>query len=178
MRCRSPNFRACWGFNGLIEPIARIFSPMKQLNWKAVGLFAVLNFAALAIGGLFTGPGVQSDWYANLNQAPWIPPGATFGIAWTVVMLSLTVFMGQTQPRHPRRLYLWYAIQWLLNVAWNPLFFEAKLPDLALLDLVFLLASVLMMWRFCKRGGWWLVPYVAWLVVATSLNVWVVLFNP
>ena len=151
---------------------------MKRINGKALGLFGVLNFTALAIGGLFTGPGVRSDWYAGLDQAPWIPPGATFGIAWTVVMLSLSVFMSQNQPRHPRRFYLWYGIQWVLNVAWNPLFFSAQWTDLALLDLVLLLVAVLMMWRFCRRGGWLLIPYVLWLLVATSLNTWVVLFNP
>lgn len=150
---------------------------MKQINGKAFVLFGVLNFMALAIGGLFTGPGVQSDWYAGLDQAPWIPPGATFGIAWTVVMISLSVFMSQNQPRHPRRFYLWYGIQWVLNVAWNPLFFSARWTDLALLDLVLLLVAVLMMWRFCRRGGWLLIPYVVWLIVATSLNTWVVLFN-
>ena len=151
---------------------------MKRINGKALVLFGVLNFMALAIGGLFTGPGVQSDWYAGLDQAPWIPPGATFGIAWTVVMISLSVFMSQNQPRHPRRFYLWYGIQWVLNVAWNPLFFSAQWTDLALLDLVLLLVAVLMMWRFCRRGGWLLIPYVLWLIVATSLNTWVVLFNP
>ncbi len=150
---------------------------MKRINGKALVLFGVLNFMALAIGGLFTGPGVQSDWYAGLDQAPWIPPGATFGIAWTVVMISLSVFMSQNQPRHPRRFYLWYGIQWVLNVAWNPLFFSARWTDLALLDLVLLLVAVLMMWRFCRRGGWLLIPYVVWLIVATSLNTWVVLFN-
>lgn len=150
---------------------------MKRINGKALVLFGVLNFMALAIGGLFTGPGVQSDWYAGLDQAPWIPPGATFGIAWTVVMISLSVFMSQNQPRHPRRFYLWYGIQWVLNVAWNPLFFSARWTDLALLDLVLLLVAVLMMWRFCRRSGWLLIPYVVWLIVATSLNTWVVLFN-
>lgn len=150
---------------------------MKAIDWKAAAVFGGLNFAALALGGLFTGPGVQSVWYAGLEQAPWMPPGAVFGVAWTVVMLALTAFMGQTAPRSPRKLRLWYGIQWVLNVAWNPLFFAAQRPDLALLDLVVLFAAVLMMWRFCHRGGWWLIPYVVWLVVATSLNVWVVLFN-
>lgn len=41
---------------------------------KRIILFLVLNFAALAIGGLFTGDGVPSEWYQNLNKAPWTPP--------------------------------------------------------------------------------------------------------
>ncbi|MDG2281196.1 MAG: tryptophan-rich sensory protein, partial [Flavicella sp.] len=51
---------------------------------KRILLFLVLNFTALAVGGLFTGTGVSSDWYQNLNQAPWTPPGWVFGFMWTL----------------------------------------------------------------------------------------------
>ena len=47
---------------------------------KQLVIFALLNFGALAIGGLFTGGGVSSEWYASLNKAPWTPPGWVFGI--------------------------------------------------------------------------------------------------
>lgn len=33
-------------------------------------VFLAINFGALAIGGIFTGSGVPSDWYQNLNKAP------------------------------------------------------------------------------------------------------------
>ena len=36
-------------------------------------LFLIINFGGLFIGGLFTGEGVPSDWYQNLNKAPWTP---------------------------------------------------------------------------------------------------------
>ncbi len=35
--------------------------------------FGTLNFIGLAIGGMATGPGVVSDWYASLEKAPWTP---------------------------------------------------------------------------------------------------------
>ena len=44
-------------------------------------IFLVLNFGALGIGGLFTGKGVPSEWYNELNKAPWSPPGWVFGFA-------------------------------------------------------------------------------------------------
>ena len=31
-------------------------------------IFLVINFAALGLGGLFTGPGTSSDWYTNLRK--------------------------------------------------------------------------------------------------------------
>ena len=60
---------------------------------KKIVLFLVLNFTALAIGGLFTGNGVSSMWYQDLNKAPWTPPGWVFGVAWTFIMIFFAVYM-------------------------------------------------------------------------------------
>ena len=35
----------------------------------------MLNFGAIAIGSYFTDSGASSDWYQNLNKAPWTPLG-------------------------------------------------------------------------------------------------------
>ena len=55
-------------------------------------IFLLINFAGLFIGGLFTGEGVPSDWYQNLNKAPWTPPGWVFGFAWTTIMICFSLF--------------------------------------------------------------------------------------
>ena len=34
-------------------------------------IFLIINFGALALGGLFTSKGVPSEWYAGLAKAPW-----------------------------------------------------------------------------------------------------------
>ncbi|MBC8399458.1 MAG: tryptophan-rich sensory protein, partial [Flavobacteriales bacterium] len=36
-------------------------------------VFLTINFGGLAIGQVWTGDGVSSDWYTSLNQAPWTP---------------------------------------------------------------------------------------------------------
>ena len=56
-------------------------------------IFFLLNFGALGIGGFFTGPGVSSEWYQNLNKAPWTPPGWVFGAAWTTIMICFSIYM-------------------------------------------------------------------------------------
>ncbi len=56
-------------------------------------IFLFINFGALAIGSIFTGKGVPSDWYASLNKAPWTPPGWVFGAAWFSIMLCFTIYM-------------------------------------------------------------------------------------
>jgi tryptophan-rich sensory protein len=44
---------------------------MKKYLWV---FFLLLNFAALALGGLLQGEGAGSTWYRGLDTAPWTPP--------------------------------------------------------------------------------------------------------
>ena len=37
--------------------------------------------------------GPQTDWYSNLNKAPWTPPGWVFGFAWTTIMLCFSIYL-------------------------------------------------------------------------------------
>ena len=88
-------------------------------------IFLVLNFSALALGGLFTGKGVPSDWYMQLNKAPWTPPGWVFGTAWTTIMICFSFYLAFLWPLVENKSFLigLYLVQWILNVAWNPTFF-------------------------------------------------------
>jgi tryptophan-rich sensory protein len=142
--------------------------------------FFLLNFAALAVGGLFTGSGVSSEWYENLNKAPWTPPGWVFGAAWTLIMVCFAFYMGQlwvNAAKHKGLLLRTYGIQWVLNVAWNPVFFYFQKVDIGLLVIVGLLLSVLLITiKFSRIQKSWtlaIVPYVLWLLVATSLNAYI-----
>ena len=47
---------------------------MKKYIITLIG-FLIINFGGLAIGQVWTGDGVTSEWYTSLNQAPWTPPG-------------------------------------------------------------------------------------------------------
>lgn len=89
-------------------------------------VFLVINFAALGIGGFFTGSGVTSEWYLNLNKAPWTPPGWVFGAAWTTIMILFSIYLAILWPEieEKRPLILLFGASWLLNVGWNPLFFH------------------------------------------------------
>lgn len=153
---------------------------MKAIHWS---IFLLLNFAALAIGGLFTSGGVSSDWYANLNKAPWTPPGWVFGVAWSSIMLAFTFYMmwWWNATNNKKRLIILYAIQWLLNVSWNPTFFYARQTGWGLV--LIMLLTVLVTYflftseklSFYKRLA--VLPYFSWLLIATSLNLYIVLKN-
>jgi len=150
---------------------------------KKVIIFLILNFTALAIGGLFTGKGVPSDWYQDLNQAPWTPPGWVFGFMWTFIMISYAVYMAHLirATNTKKKIILLFTIQWFLNVTWNPIFFYFKSPllGLVIISLLALLITyfLLSFTKTLKLKSLLIVPYFLWIFIATSLNAYIVLFN-
>lgn len=138
--------------------------------------FLILNFGALGIGGIFTGKGVPSSWYAELAKAPWTPPGWAFGFAWTVIMICFSVYMAYLWPGHKKikNIVGIYTIQWILNVTWNPIFFYLHHVGFALAVIVTLTIFIGYMfyhyWPLLKAKSALLLPYLVWLLVATSLN--------
>jgi benzodiazapine receptor len=147
-----------------------------------IGLF-LANFGALALGGfLMGGSPAQNDWYISLNKAPWTPPGWVFGFAWTFIMICFTIYMFQAvQIKKSLNLILTlFMVQWILNIAWNPLFFylhwtAISLGCLSLLWLVIILFLVKNNVRSSIKL--FLLPYAIWLTIAFSLNLYVVIKN-
>jgi benzodiazapine receptor len=143
---------------------------------KRTLLFLLLNFVALGIGGLFTGSGVSSDWYQNLNQAPWTPPGWVFGAAWTFIMICFAVYMAFLWDKFTNKstLIALFSLQWILNVSWNPIFFKFQLVSTGLITISLL--TILVGYFFfgnlknLKAKSLLIAPYLIWLIIATSLN--------
>lgn len=146
-------------------------------------IFLVINFVALAIGGLFTGQGVSSEWYADLNKAPWNPPGWVFGAAWTTIMICFAFYLAYLWPsvENKKLLVGLFSIQWLLNVLWNPVFFYAQNISLGLAVISLLTLVVgLMLFFYWSQLAWksiLIAPYFIWLLIATSLNGYILLNN-
>lgn len=67
-----------------------------------------------------------------------------------------------------------WGIQLVLNFAWSPTFFGAKMMGLALVVIVFLFASIGLfitsVWNRDRLSGWLFTPYAAWVAFATLLN--------
>lgn len=150
---------------------------------KRVVLFLLLNFSALAIGGSFTGKGVPSDWYQNLDKAPWTPPGWVFGSAWTLIMICFAVYMAYLFAENTNRknVILLFVVQWILNVAWNPIFFhyQAVLAGFITISLLTILITYFLFYfrTELKFRSLLIAPYFIWLIIATSLNGYILLFN-
>lgn len=144
--------------------------------------FLVLNFGALAIGSYFTEAAVLSEWYSNLDKAPWTPPGWMFGAAWSIIMICFAIYMAYgTKQINSRGLLSAFAVQWVLNVLWNLAFFYYHNISVGLIiisALTILLAYMLYhYWSRLKNKSLWLAPYLLWMLIATSLNAYIFIRN-
>lgn len=154
----------------------------KELKYSI--LFLVINFGGLAIGNALMQNGPMTDWYINLNKAPWTPPGWVFGAAWTIIMLCFSFYLGKqfvANENKKKFLGIIFLIEFILNVSWNYLFFNQHLVLFALINIV-LLTSLLFIYLFklsSKLGNYkfLLLPYIVWLCIATSLNLYVLIHN-
>jgi tryptophan-rich sensory protein len=154
---------------------------LKNKNLHIFLVFLLINFFGLFLGGLFTNDGITSTWYFDLNKALWTPPGWVFGASWTLIMLSLSIlnyFMWKGKERV--FLHLWIQ-SWIFNFLWNPMFFSLKSVELSLVIIMYLLILVSSMFyvtfKRYKHIHLLLLPYIIWLIIATSLNIYIVIFN-
>tara|TARA_B100000780_G_C20917627_1_gene365476 strand:- start:264 stop:719 length:456 start_codon:yes stop_codon:yes gene_type:complete len=150
--------------------------------FKRTVLFLILNFSALAIGSLFTNSGVSSEWYQNLSKAPWTPPGWVFGVAWSSIMFFFAIYMAYLIKLKPKKIIIiFYSIQWVLNIVWNPVFFYFQEITLGLICISLLTAHIILLFfKYLKEQRiktLLLAPYGIWLIIATSLNAYIYLYN-
>lgn len=145
--------------------------------------FLLINFGGLALGGWLMDEGASSNWYMGLNKAPWTPPGWVFGVAWTIIMalfsIYLAVLFSNYYSLYILRLFL---AEFLLNVSWNYVFFNKKMILLGLIIIILLTSLIFYFFFMVNRKKlnnirWLLMPYMVWLCIATSLNLYILLHN-
>ena len=144
--------------------------------------FLGLNFGALFLGNVLMNNGATSDWYLNLNKAPWTPAGWVFGAAWTSVMLFFSVYMTFLyQNLKTQKVILLYSLHLLFNISWNFIFMNKHMTILGLIDITLL--TILMFYfliaynKILNNMRFFVLPYCIWLLIATSLNLFIVINN-
>ena len=154
-----------------------------MMFYQFVILFLIINFGGLYIGNLLMNNGPMSEWYINLNQAPWTPPGWVFGVAWTTIMICFSIYLAYLFDwQNSKLLWLLYAFQVLLNVSWNYVFFNQHMAIFGLVVIVALLIVILYYYLTFRAESlqimrFLLLPYIIWLCIAISLNLYVIIHN-
>lgn len=154
------------------------------IRWSlvCVPLCVLLGFLV----GRISGSGAGDPWFDALIKPSIYPPPAAFGIVWSIlyaVMGFALALVGSAWGARGRGLAIAvFVVQFLVNLAWSPVFFGARqitggLIVIALLDLLVML-TVVLFWRVRKLAGALLIPYLAWILFATALNYEFLRLNP
>lgn len=141
-------------------------------------IFFLINFGALAIGSWLMDNGPQTEWYLGLNKAPWTPPGWVFGAAWTTIMVCFSIYMTQLYTSDKSAIVIvLFIFQVLLNVSWNYVFFNQHNVGFALVIIISLTLLILYFliinYSRLQLMSLLIIPYVLWLIVATSLSLYI-----
>ncbi|ODP38635.1 TspO/MBR family protein [Sphingomonas turrisvirgatae] len=154
------------------------------LRWAivTVPLILLLGFAS----GRLVPSGEENTWYQLLQKPAVTPPGWVFPVAWSIIYvlmgLALAIVINARGSRLRRPALILFALQLAANLAWTPLFFGAHqlFWALVLIVAIFLvaLATTLMFGRIRRAAAWAMVPYLAWLCFAGTLNYQIHRLNP
>ncbi len=152
-----------------------------KLNYFLIPLVA---FLTAYIGGRITGGGMA--WYKAIRLPSWTPPGGVIGAVWTTIFIlstasALLIWNGSP---HGTRVWLIVALFILnacANIFWSSLFFGAHHIYAAFWEALFLELTVFgllwLIWPLSLTAALLLVPYAAWVVVASYLTYSVWLLN-
>lgn len=160
-----------------------------QLRWSfarwalvSVPLVLLLGIAS----GRISNSGYGNPWFDALVKPAIMPPGWAFGAAWTILYILMglalaAVLNARGAPGRGLAIAL-FVVQFLVNLAWSPLFFAAHQVSLALWVILALLMLVAItswaFWRVRAGAGLLLLPYIAWLCFASVLNYQIDALNP
>lgn len=148
--------------------------------------FLVSGGAAIVLGvagGLLTEVGA---WYKALRKPRLNPPDWLFGPAWTLILGMAAASAGiawqaAAGPEDRNRVVILFLVIALCHLLWSPLFFKAKRPDWALVEVIFLWASLVALliglWPISQTAALLILPYLVWVSFAAWLNWQIVKLN-
>ena len=153
-----------------------------MIRWMlfTVPLIVLLGFLSGQSGG------TDSLWYQTLQKPAINPPSAVFPIVWTAlyVMMGVAVAIvcAAWGARGRTAALVAFAVHFVLNLAWTPVFFGAQELTgglvVIVLMIITLIATIALFWKIRPLAGALLLPYLAWIVFAAVLNFQFLSQNP
>lgn len=128
------------------------------------------------------------SWYDTLMKPNWIPPNWVFGPVW----ITLYTLMGissyliwkeyqKTGSKEIQSLLVFYLVHLALNASWSIVFSGAQQIGAALAIIIVMLGTVAVLiskfWKINHAAALLLVPYLAWLMFATTMNAAIFFLN-
>ena len=156
-------------------------------SWLKSAIICVIAIEVLGgLSGWLSQSGYGNAWFDALQKPSFMPPGWAFGVVWPILyaLLGIALAMILAEPPSDRRKVALglFAVQMVLNFAWSPIFFAAH--DISLAKYVIFIMTILaaaaagQFYRLQKVAGLLMMPYLAWLVFAATLNSTIGSLNP
>lgn len=154
-----------------------------SINWEKVKTYAVSIAIPLVLGaivGLLTSGSMD---YAMLEKPPLAPPSLLFPIAWSILYALMGISHGMLKAADlsdGTTEGVYYG-QLVVNLLWPVFFFVLKWRLFAFIWIVVLdILVIAMAVRFYRRdrlAGLLQLPYIAWVLFASYLNLGIYLLN-
>lgn len=137
---------------------------MKKINKKELAISIIIPLLFGGIVGFLIKDATKS--YDGFI------PSYVFPIVWSI--LYILMGMASYLVKDDKKLINIYKVNLLVNYLWPIIFFLLNLKFLALLELIFLIVTVIYMiskfYKKNKTAAYLLIPYILWLFVAFFLN--------
>lgn len=162
----------------------------KGLWWKIA-----ISCLTILLLGFFSGvstSGSIDNWYVHINKPFFTPPNWLFVPAWTVLYILMGLSFGRiwqvvVKSRYPivkkfaRQGLGLFVIQFILNLAWTPVFFGMQSPGWGLFIIIPLAVLIFLVIRHFMRldriAAFVLIPYLLWVTFASFLNIGIYYLN-
>ena len=147
-----------------------------------VGGTMIIGFLA----GLLSG---SNQGYSGFTRPPLTPPDNVFAVVWPILyfMMGNSLFftlkktVSANNVRVKNTAIILWGVQFALNIAWPFIFFALNMPTFAFIVITLLdfavITLIVLDFTFDRLSAWLLVPYGAWILFATYLNVFIALYN-
>ena len=156
-------------------------------RWARIAFATVPAIVMLgSASGWLANSGFGNPWFDALHKPAFMPPGWVFGVVWPIlyILMGVSLAIILAEPPSPRRklALVLFLVQLGLNFAWSPIFFAGH--DISLAKVVIFVMAALaaaaagQFLRLQKAAGLLLIPYLAWLVFAATLNSTIERLNP
>ncbi|MBD8387232.1 TspO/MBR family protein [Dysgonomonas sp. BGC7] len=143
----------------------------------------IICFLVRFTASYFQSESIQT-WYPTLSKPEITPPNIAFPIAWSIIYLCMGISIGlilNSKEKSKKNLTLLFVIQLFFNFTWSISFFYLQNPLLGFINIILLDIAVLYYAFKCyptqKMSGVLFVPYILWLILATYLNAYILIYN-
>ena len=156
---------------------------MKPINLKRLIIAIIIPEAVGLLSSFVTGN--IGNAYNNYTKPPLSPPGIIFPIVWGILyaLMGIASYIVYEEGKGEKRreALTFYGLQLAVNFIWPIIFFRFEAYWVAVVVIFVLLALVIItalkFKEISNAAFWLLVPYIAWLLFATYLNIGVAVLN-